>query len=72
VPTEFATEAARVDLIVGSNNQGQAPYGTVFEDVAGRTPRATVHQLEGQGHLAHLEDPQRLASLMTRLDAAMS
>lgn len=72
VPTEFATEAARTDLIVGGNNSGQAPYGTTFEDVAARTPRATVHQLEGQGHLAHLEDPQRLAALINHLDTAAS
>jgi pimeloyl-ACP methyl ester carboxylesterase len=67
LPQEFARKAARIDLIVGERNRGRAPYGTTFDDVARRTPRAAVHQLAGQGHLAHLEAPDELAALVSRL-----
>lgn len=63
----LATRAARVDLIVGERNQGRAPYGTSFEEVAHRAVRAEVHRLDGQGHLAHLEAPERLAAMMDAL-----
>ncbi|MCM4076039.1 hypothetical protein [Paractinoplanes hotanensis] len=66
-PQEFARQAARIDLIVGERNRGRAPYGTTFDDVARRTPRAVVHQLAGQAHLAHLEAPDQLAALVSRL-----
>ncbi|GAA0478973.1 hydrolase [Paractinoplanes deccanensis] len=68
-PERFAVRAARVDLIVGELNQDRAPYGTSFNDVARHVPHATVHQLTGQGHLAHLQAPQRLATLVNRLAA---
>nr|WP_221380047.1 alpha/beta hydrolase [Actinoplanes polyasparticus] len=67
LPQEFARQAARIDLIVGERNRGRAPYGTTFDDVARRTPRAAVHQLAGQAHLAHLEAPGELAALVSRL-----
>lgn len=66
-PREFATEAARIDLIIGENNRGQAPYGETFDDVLHLTPRAVVHQLSGQGHLAHLEAPEQLAGMIDDL-----
>lgn len=47
LPDRFATEAGRVDLIVGGRNRGRAPYGTTFEDVLGRTPGSTVRELPG-------------------------
>lgn len=59
-----ASRAARVDLIVGARNQGQAPYGTTFADVARNIPEAAIHLLPGQGHLAHLEAPTQLAALV--------
>lgn len=71
-PDELAAGVARVDLIVGESNQGRAPYGTSFDDVAHRTPNATVHVLSGQGHLAHLEAPEHLAALVSRLHASAS
>ncbi|WP_432543450.1 alpha/beta fold hydrolase [Kineococcus sp. SYSU DK002] len=66
-PAQLATRAARVDLIIGERNRGRAPYGTSFEDVARLVPAARVHELPGQGHLAHLEAPGQLASLVDRL-----
>ena len=69
-PGELAVGAARVDLIVGELNQGRAPYGTSFDDVALRVPNATVHELSGRGHLAHLEAPEQLAALVNRLQAS--
>lgn len=66
-PAELGRWAERIDLVVGERNRGQAPYGTSFEDVASRTPRGVVHELSGQGHLAHLEAPGHLADLIDRL-----
>lgn len=63
----LATMAERIDLVVGELNRGRAPYGTSFDDVASRTPTAVVHELSGQGHLAHLEAPEHLAALVNRL-----
>ena len=70
VPQEFAQEAERVDLILGERNRGQTPYGTTFEDVHRLIPRAVVHELAGQAHLAHLEAPAQLADLVNRLHTA--
>lgn len=66
-PAELAVHAERVDLIIGELNQARAPYGTSFDDVARRVPDATVHELSGQAHLAHLEAPKHLAALVNRL-----
>jgi hypothetical protein len=71
-PGGLATGAERVDLIVGERNRGRAPYGTSFEGVVHLVPRATLHQLGGQAHLAHLEAPSRLAALLTTLANAAS
>ncbi|WNF28700.1 alpha/beta hydrolase [Streptomyces sp. C11-1] len=70
LPDEPARRADRVDLIVGGSNQGRAPYGTSFDDVARRVPRAGVHVLPGQGHMAHLEGPGELGRLISALAAA--
>lgn len=66
-PENLAVRATRVDLILGELNRARAPYGTSFEDVARRVPGATVHELSGQGHLAHREAPGHLAALVNRL-----
>ena len=66
-PAKLAVRAVRVDLIVGERNRARAPYGTSFDDVARRVPGANVHELSGQGHLAHLEAPDHLAGLVNRL-----
>ena len=70
VPEEFAQNAARIDLIIGERNLGQAPYGTTFNDVARRTSRGVVHELPGQAHLAHMEAPNTLADLVNQLRIA--
>ncbi|MBZ4319220.1 alpha/beta fold hydrolase [Streptomyces huiliensis] len=69
-PDELARRAARVDLIVGERNAGTAPYGTAYDDVRKRVPHAAAHTLPGQGHLAHLEAPARLARLLDELAGA--
>lgn len=70
VPEVYARQAGRVDLVVGGVSRSRSPYGTSFDDVARLTPHATVHELPGQGHLAHLEAPDRLAELVDDLAAA--
>ncbi|MGW8380577.1 alpha/beta hydrolase [Streptomyces sp. ODS28] len=71
-PEELARRAERVDLILGERNAGavpygESPYGATFADVRKRVPRAGVHGLPGQGHMAHLEEPGRLARLIDDL-----
>ncbi|MYX04771.1 MULTISPECIES: alpha/beta hydrolase [unclassified Streptomyces] len=69
-PDSLARRADRVDLIVGGANRGTAPYGTSFDGVAGRVPRAGIHELPGQGHMAHLQAPAELARLLEALAVA--
>lgn len=66
LPRGLAGLARRVDLLVGEQNRGRAPYGTSFGDVRAHVEHAEVHELPGQGHMAHLEDP---AALARRLDS---
>ncbi|AKN74449.1 hydrolase [Streptomyces sp. PBH53] len=66
-PHALARRAARVDLIIGRHNHGTAPYGTSFDDVRQLIPRAEVHTLPGQGHMAHLQGPAELGRLLDRL-----
>ncbi|MEV5122403.1 alpha/beta hydrolase [Streptomyces decoyicus] len=66
-PEELARRADRVDLIIGQCNDGAAPYGTSFDDVRKRVPRAEVHVLPGQGHMAHLQAPTELGHLINDL-----
>ncbi|PPI98441.1 alpha/beta fold hydrolase [Nocardia nova] len=74
LPTELAAiEAYRVDLrryralsvpvtlLLGELNANAAPYGTVFDRIAGALPQARIDRLSGQGHLAHAQAPHLLA-----------
>jgi pimeloyl-ACP methyl ester carboxylesterase len=63
----LAGRAERVDLVVGEHSRGTAPYGTSFGDVRDRVPRAAVHELAGQGHMAHVEDPTALGRMLDAL-----
>ncbi len=69
LPRALARRAGRVDLVVGELNRGRPPYGTSFTDVHRLVPGARVHDLPGQGHMAHLEAPRALAQLIDRLGA---
>lgn len=66
-PRALGGRAERIDLIIGARNRGLAPYGTAFEDVRALVPGAAVHELPGQGHLAHVEGPAELAALLDTL-----
>jgi pimeloyl-ACP methyl ester carboxylesterase len=66
-PDQFARLADRVDLIIGKNNRETSPYGTAFENVRAKIEEATVYELEGQGHLAHIQAPGALGSLIDTL-----
>ncbi len=64
----LARRAGHVDLVIGEHSQGTAPYGTSFDTVRHHTPRhATIHTLPGQSHMAHLQAPGQLASLLDTL-----
>ena len=67
LPPVLAAQAAQVDLIIGSLNRGRPPYGTSFDTVAARVPHASIHTLDGQGHLAHLQAPAQLAARVAAL-----
>lgn len=54
-------------LIVGERCQDVEPYGTAFARVAARIPAASVTVLSGQGHLAHVENPQLLGRAINDL-----
>lgn len=66
-PGPAARRAGRVELILGRRNRGKAPYGTSFDDIHRLIPHARVHDLPGQGHLAHIEAPAQLARLLSGL-----
>ncbi|MFD8568772.1 alpha/beta fold hydrolase [Streptomyces sp. NPDC059639] len=68
-PGEMAQQADRVELVIGQRNRGSAPYGTSFDKVRQHVAHASVHELPGQGHLAHLQAPAELAHLLDRLAA---
>ncbi|MDH6224286.1 alpha/beta hydrolase [Streptomyces sp. MJP52] len=68
-PDVMARRADRADLIIGGRNRGTAPYGTSFDDVRRRVARAGVHELPGQGHLAHIQAPAALGRLLDTLAA---
>jgi pimeloyl-ACP methyl ester carboxylesterase len=67
VPGSLGSQAGLVDLIIGEDNVGMAPYGTSFEQVRSRLPDADVHPLPGQGHLAHVDAPEALGRLLDSL-----
>ncbi|MEU6868988.1 alpha/beta hydrolase [Streptomyces sp. NPDC046876] len=68
-PDVMARQADRVDLIIGQCNRGTAPYGTSFDNVRRHLAHAEVHELPGQGHLAHIQAPARLGHLLNTLAA---
>ncbi|MFD8915767.1 alpha/beta fold hydrolase [Streptomyces sp. NPDC059575] len=66
-PDVMARQADQVDLIIGRRNRGTAPYGTSFDHVRQHVAHAEVHELPGQGHLAHIEAPAELGRLLNNL-----
>lgn len=54
-----------VHLIVGTNDATVPP--TVSQKASATMPHAAVHALEGLGHLAHEEDAETVADLITRI-----
>ncbi|MEU6244057.1 alpha/beta hydrolase [Streptomyces sp. NPDC047024] len=68
-PDVMARQADQVDLIIGRRNRGTAPYGTSFDHVWQHVAHAKVHELPGQGHLAHIEAPTELGRLLNNLAA---
>ncbi|MCX4972386.1 alpha/beta fold hydrolase [Streptomyces sp. NBC_00620] len=68
-PDVMARQADQVDLIIGQRNRGTAPYGTSFDHVRQHVAHAEVHELPGQGHLAHILAPAELGHLLNNLAA---
>ncbi|OIK08242.1 alpha/beta fold hydrolase [Streptomyces monashensis] len=68
-PDVMARQADQVDLIIGQCNRGTAPYGTSFDNVRRHVAHARVHELPGQGHLAHMQAPAGLGHLLNTLAA---
>jgi pimeloyl-ACP methyl ester carboxylesterase len=69
-PDAMAQRAQRVDLVIGQCNRGTAPYGESFDSIRQRVVHAEVHELAGQGHLAHVQAPADLSRLLNNLAAA--
>lgn len=46
-----------------------SPYGTSFDNVRQHVTHAKVHELPGQGHLAHIQAPTELGHLLNNLAA---
>lgn len=70
VPDAMASRTVRIDLIIGENNVDADPYGTSFEGIRTRVPHAAVHELTGQGHLAHVQDPVALGRMLDALGSS--
>ncbi|MCX5265774.1 alpha/beta fold hydrolase [Streptomyces sp. NBC_00199] len=68
-PDLMAQQAEQVDLIIGQCNRGTAPYGTSFDHVRQHVAHAGVHELPGQGHLAHIQAPAEMSRLLDNLAA---
>ncbi|KOV93765.1 alpha/beta fold hydrolase [Streptomyces sp. NRRL B-3648] len=68
-PDVMAQQAEQVDLIIGQRNRGTAPYGTALDLVRQHVAHAGVHELPGQGHLAHIQAPAELGRLLNNLAA---
>jgi len=66
-PDAMARLAVQVDLVIGRFNRGTAPYGTSFDTVRQHVAHARVHELPGQGHLAHIQAPAELGRLLDKL-----
>lgn len=67
MPETLGSQAGLIDLIIGEDNVGTAPYGTSFEQVRNRIRDAEVHRLPGQGHLAHVDAPEALGRMLDSL-----
>ncbi|WP_418062967.1 alpha/beta fold hydrolase [Pimelobacter simplex] len=67
LPERLAVRAGRVDLVVGAESTGRAPYGTALERVRARLGEHRVTELAGHGHLAHVTGPGDLARLVDSL-----
>lgn len=67
LPPRLAERAERLDLVIGADSVGAAPYGPAFEDVRTRLGPHEVHELPGHGHLAHVTGPADLARLVDGL-----
>jgi pimeloyl-ACP methyl ester carboxylesterase len=63
----MARQAGQVDLVIGQYNRGTAPYGTSFDNLRQHLTHAAVHELAGQGHLAHIQAPAELGRLLNAL-----
>ncbi|MEV4005306.1 alpha/beta hydrolase [Actinomadura sp. NPDC049753] len=57
----FAHLDVPVTLLLGTENEGTAPYGTAFARFERAMPRARVVRMAGEGHLAHASAPRLLA-----------
>jgi pimeloyl-ACP methyl ester carboxylesterase len=66
-PEAMARQAGQVDLVIGQYNRGTAPYGTSFDNLRQHLTHAAVHELAGQGHLAHIQAPAELGRLLNAL-----
>lgn len=62
---DYRRLTAPVTLILGTLNEGAAPYGTAFAPFAAAMPQALVTRLPEQGHLAHVEAPADLADAIS-------
>ncbi|MFC8507849.1 alpha/beta fold hydrolase [Streptomyces sp. NPDC057411] len=67
----MARQAGQVDLIIGQCNRGKDPYGTSFDHVRRHVAHAGIHELPGQGHLAHIQAPAELGHLLNSLAATL-
>lgn len=63
----LGSQAERIDLIIGAESVGTHPYGTAFQEIQSRLGSHTVTELEGAGHLAHLDSPAALSRLLDSL-----
>ncbi|OZD01203.1 alpha/beta hydrolase [Rhodococcus sp. 06-235-1A] len=70
-PDVLAGKVERVDLIIGELNRSIEPYGTSFDRISRRIPNARVHQLDGNGHLAHIESPRQLGRVIDATAASV-
>lgn len=70
-PDVLAGKVERVDLIIGQHNRSIEPYGTSFDRISSRIPTARIHQLDGNGHLAHIEAPLQLGRVIDATAASV-
>ena len=54
-----------VTLLVGERSEGGFPYGKPFALFAGALPQARTVRIAGQGHLAHVHEPDLLGKHIT-------